>query len=158
MGISLVFSHTDPCNRYVPLQSGDLRLTSKCSVLVHGHLVSSKHVKFWVNVTKDSGKVQRHVSICKKFFLESNCTMVELPAANVTITTNGRLEYSVPGVILKYDLQQYTPTPRGFSVCKIFPKPPHNHGLPWLLTLFFIAFFMLFMYFFIKTLLEGQEG
>ena len=134
----------------------NFHLTSKCSVLVHGHLVNSKHVKLWVNVTKDSGKVKKHLSVCKGSYLNSNCTLVTLPKENVSIMEGGQLVYTSRGVVSKYDLEQYVPTSRGFSVC--LSEPSHDHELPWLLTLFFIAFFMLFLYFFIKTLLEGDQG
>ena len=155
LDVSLIFSRRRSCSEYVALQPDNFRLTSKCSVYVHGHLVNPRHVKLWVNVTRDGGEVSKHVSLCKGFYLTANCSLVTLSPRNVTISQTGQLLYHVsPGVSLKYDLEQYVPSSSGFAVCAYVPEPPHEHGVPWLIVIFFIAFSMLFLYFFIKTLLE----
>ena len=151
---SPTFSSLNSCTEFLHLNVKDLQLTSECRVLVHGHTINSKHTSLWVRVTKDPDKISKHVSVCTEFYLKRNCTLDTLPPQNVTILGNGELVFQTVAGISTYALEEYIPTSHGFGVCVVPPEPPHDHGLPWPLTLFFIAFFMTFFFFFIKTLLE----
>jgi uncharacterized membrane protein len=117
--ISLSLPGDKRCAEEVALDINLVTFTSNCNILFKGELMEARNITMLITMNKY--KASRYISLCKNFYLQSDCLLQRL-ISNVTIDENSNLIYRGMEGNKTYLPYEYIPLTYGFGVCANHPR------------------------------------
>lgn len=113
---SQMFPNHQYCSKSILLKSSTYTFTNNCEIVYNDNVIERLDLTMWIEV--NGSGTTRHASICKAFFMSSECPLRKV-IANWTLFRNKSLVEQVNGKTMEtYDPEEYTLLENGqYGVC-----------------------------------------